>query len=69
MSILYRRFILVTALIATFGVLTANLILETRRGPVAIDAFSPSISAPCQNQLHCALFPISRISVSQLARG
>ena len=53
MDILYRRFILVSALIAAFGALTANLIQETRNTR-SIENLRPAITISCKNQQICA---------------
>ena len=52
MDILYRRFILVSALIAAFGALTANLIQETR-STNSLDTLRPTIAISCKNQQIC----------------
>ena len=52
MDILYRRFILVSALIAAFGALTANLIQETR-STNGFEALRPAIAISCKNQQIC----------------
>ncbi len=52
MDILYRRFILVSALIAAFGALTANLIQETR-STNSLDTLRPAIAISCKNQQIC----------------
>lgn len=59
MSILYRRFMLVAALIAAFGVLTANLIQETRRDVISRPALSPHLPLmlkyTCEGDKSCAV--------------
>jgi hypothetical protein len=67
MNILYRRFLLVTALITAMGALTANVILETRRPVVGSEAHSPMFS--CANPRLCAL-PVDYRNVGSVpARG
>lgn len=56
MDILYRRFFLVAALIAAFGSLTANLILETRSAN-DLEYLRPALSISCKNQKICARIP------------
>ena len=59
MSILYRRFMLVAAMIAAFGVLTANLIQETRRDVISRPALSPELPLmlkySCEGEKSCAM--------------
>lgn len=61
MTILYRRFILVAAMIAAFGVLTANLIQETRRDVISSPSISPELPLimkfSCEGQKTCAIRP------------
>jgi len=55
MSILYKRFFLVAAMIAVMGVFTANLIQETRpQAGLEILNSNPKIS--CKTQRTCRLF-------------
>jgi hypothetical protein len=58
MDILYRRFILVAALIAAFGGVTANLIQETRKVD-DLNTFNPAYAISCKNQQICARTPAS----------
>jgi len=59
MSVLYRRFMLVAAMIAALGVLTANLIQETRRDVISRPAVSPELPMllrySCNGDKTCAL--------------
>ncbi len=52
MDILYRRFMLVAALIAVMGVFTANLLMETRRVN-DLDALVPGGTYSCTTQKTC----------------
>jgi len=59
MSVLYRRFMLVAAMIAALGVLTANLIQETRRDIISRPAASPELPLllkyTCSGDKTCAI--------------
>ncbi|MCB1421554.1 MAG: hypothetical protein KDJ69_03605 [Nitratireductor sp.] len=59
MSVLYRRFMLVAAMIAALGVLTANLIQETRRDIISRPAASPELPLllkyTCAGEKTCAI--------------
>jgi hypothetical protein len=58
MSILYRRFFIVAGIIACIGVLTANIIQQTRRDLSPGDYQRPIISKACAKGLLC-LAPIA----------
>lgn len=59
MSVLYRRFMLVAAMIAALGVLTANLIQETRRDILSRPTVSPELPLllkyTCGGEKSCAI--------------
>ncbi|MCB1456928.1 MAG: hypothetical protein KDJ48_13400 [Nitratireductor sp.] len=53
-TILYRRFALVTALIAALGVLGANLVQETRSPRILSQEWQlPAGHSACMPQIHC----------------
>lgn len=68
MDILYRRFILVAALIAAFGSLTANLIQETRKVD-DLNTLHPAFSISCKQQQFCALAPTASEALVFAALG
>ena len=53
MSILYRRFFIVAGIIACMGVLTANIIQQTRRDVTPGEYQSPLISKACADGQLC----------------
>ena len=57
MNILYRRFFLVATMIAAMGVLTANLILETRSANNS-GLVTPGIGIACKSNQMCKVAPI-----------
>ncbi len=66
MDILYRRFALVVAIIATMGVMTANLIQETRTARSDridfIQQSLPASSGKCQGMKFCGLLPVAYVN-------
>ncbi len=68
MDILYRRFFLVAALIAAFGSLTANLILETRKVD-DLNGLRPAFSISCKQEQICARKPPASEAIIFAALG
>ncbi|MCB1448663.1 MAG: hypothetical protein KDJ67_00850 [Nitratireductor sp.] len=56
-TILYRRFVLITALIAAFGAIGANLIQETRSPRVYSQEWQlPTARSGCAEMHKCEIF-------------